>query len=348
MNDAAALALATIGAGILSLILCRAVMALGVVDAPDGARKTQKIAVPTSGGLGFAIATLATTLVVSGFVDWRMSEPVAATALGAFAACALGLADDRMDLPARLKLVAMLAIALAMVAAGVRADALTPWPLVAIPLPLVMAAAGSILWLVVVVNAVNFMDGANGLSMGMALVSALGVTACGAVDGAWDVALLAGALSGALAGFLVWNWPGKLFAGDAGALFTGAALGGLCLVLVSRRPDWLFIPPMLLMPFLVDVLLTLAWRAKHGKKLFAAHRDHVYQIAIKAGLKHWQVSAIHIVWSMNAMLIGVIAAIAGGRVPLVAFIAVLGASVWVQLRVRKSGVKAGLVGREVA
>ena len=69
-----------------------------------------------------------------------------------------------------------------------------------------------------------------------------------------------------------------------GALFVGAALAGLGLELVRQRPDLLLVPPILLLPFLSDVLLTIAWRARHGKKLFVAHRDHSYQIALKAGL----------------------------------------------------------------
>jgi UDP-GlcNAc:undecaprenyl-phosphate GlcNAc-1-phosphate transferase len=102
------------------------------------------------------------------------------------------------------------------------------------------------------------------------------------------------------------------------------------------------------MPFLSDVLLTLIWRTKHGKKLTEAHRDHVYQIAIKAGLKHWQVSAIHAFWALNAAIIGIIAAIVGGQVPLLAFLVVLGVAVWVHLWVRRVGVKAGLVGSNIA
>jgi UDP-N-acetylmuramyl pentapeptide phosphotransferase/UDP-N-acetylglucosamine-1-phosphate transferase len=160
--------------------------------------------------------------------------------------------------------------------------------------------------------------------------------------------LLAAALSGALVGFLVWNIRGKLYVGDTGALFTGAALGVLSLDLVRLRPDLLFVPPILLMPFLSDVLLTLIWRAKHGKKLSEGHRDHVYQIALKAGLKHWQVAAIHAFWALNAAGIGLIAAIVGGQIPLIAFLVVLALATWVHIWVRRVGVKAGLVGANIA
>ena len=167
-------------------------------------------------------------------------------------------------------------------------------------------------------NAVNFMDGANGLAMGMALIAALGLSLCAAFTGAWTLALLSMAVAGGLAGFLVWNIPGKLFVGDAGAYFAGAILGGLGLEFVRLRPDLLFVPPMLLLPFLSDVLMTLAWRSMHGKKLFAAHRDHTYQIAMKAGLHHWQVSLVHAFWALNAAVVAVASTILGGQMPAIA------------------------------
>ena len=194
---------------------------------------------------------------------------------------------------------------------------------VMIQLPLAVAITGSVLWLVVVINAVNFMDGANGLAMGMAAIAALGFAICAGFIGAWTLALLSISVAGALAGFLVWNIPGKLFVGDAGAYFTGAILGGLSLEFVRQRPDLLFVPPMLLLPFLSDVLMTLAWRSMHGKKLFVAHRDHTYQIAMKAGLRHWQVALVHAFWALNAAVVGVASTILGGHMPAIAFGALL-------------------------
>jgi UDP-GlcNAc:undecaprenyl-phosphate GlcNAc-1-phosphate transferase len=215
-------------------------------------------------------------------------------------------------------------------------------------MPVALGVAGAVAWLVVLINAVNFMDGANGLSMGMAAIAAAGLAALAALIGAWNIALLAAALAGGLAGFLVWNVPGKLFVGDTGALFVGALIGGLCLSLVQVRPDLLFVPPILAMPFLSDVLLTLAWRARNGKKLFEAHRDHAYQIAIKSGLKHWQVASIHAFWAFNAAGIAIIAGVVGGQVPLLAFVVLLLVSTWIQIWIRRVGVKAGLVGADIA
>ena len=86
--------------------------------------------------------------------------------------------------------------------------------------------AGSALWIVVVANATNFMDGANGLAMGMAAIAAAGFAICGATIGAWDFALTAGALTGGLCGFLVWNVSGRLYVGDAGRAVCRRSAGG--------------------------------------------------------------------------------------------------------------------------
>jgi UDP-N-acetylmuramyl pentapeptide phosphotransferase/UDP-N-acetylglucosamine-1-phosphate transferase len=238
----------------------------------------------------------------------------------------------------------LLALCIGLVVFDIRVDVLEVRPGLALPLTLIGGGVGSVLWLLVMINAVNFMDGANGLSMGMAAIAAAGLSLCCAFAGAWDLALVAIALSGGTAGFLIWNVPGRLFAGDAGALFVGAMLGAISLALVRLRPDWLFVAPTLMLPWMTDVLLTLVWRTWRRKPLLSAHRDHVYQIAMKAGLKHWQVSLIHAVWALNAALFAGVGAVGGGYAPLVVFLVLLAINVWVHVKVRRSGERAGLVG----
>jgi len=338
---------------VAAAVLCRAVIMLGAVDAPTEARKTQKVPVPTLGGLGVAagaVIGIAAALSIGGWSigPWSLANTTLVAFGGALAALAIGLADDTMKVPTLGRMLATLAIALTMTVLGVRVDVLNLWPGAALDLLVIGGIIGSVIWLIVITNAVNFMDGANGLSMGMSAIAAAGLAVAAAITGAWNLALLSGVLSGALCGFLVWNVSGKLFVGDTGAYFTGMLLGALSLNLVALRPDLLFVPPILLMPLLSDVILTVLWRLKHGKKFWVAHRDHAYQIALKAGLKHWQVSLIHAVWALNAAVIGVVAAIVGREVPPIAFIILLGVSTWLHLWVRKVGVKAGLVGATVA
>jgi UDP-N-acetylmuramyl pentapeptide phosphotransferase/UDP-N-acetylglucosamine-1-phosphate transferase len=334
-------------AAIPSLLLCRLVMALRIMDAPTEARKVQATAVPSAGGLAIAAATAIALVVVSALAGWTISDSVLVVSAAGLAAMALGLADDILKIRATPRLLLMLAIALGVTVSGMRADVIEVWPGLGFELPVVLGVAGSMLWLIVVINAVNFMDGANGVSMGMAAIAAAGLAASAAFIGAWNIALFAAALAGALAGFLVWNVAGKLFVGDTGALAVGAVLGALSLELVRLRPDLVLLPPLLLLPFLSDVLLTLFWRMKHGKPLFTAHRDHTYQIAMKAGLRHWQVALVHAVWALNAAAVAAIAALMGGRVATVGFVVVLAISIWLHLWVRRSGGRAGLVGANI-
>lgn len=330
-------------AAIAAAVACRGVMMFGIVDAPTEARKSEvhKTAVPTSGGLGFGLAAL---LVLQWLSGWHLDRTVQAIEAGGAAGLLIGFYDDRFRLEARIKMALLLVACIGLVVFGIRVDVLEPRPGLMVPLTAIGGGVGSVLWLFVVINAVNFMDGANGLSMGMGAIAAAGLAVCCAFTGAWELALVAAVLSGGLAGFLVWNVRGKLFAGDAGALFTGAMLAAISLALVRQRPDWLFVPPTLMLPWLTDVLLTVGWRARHGKRLLSAHRDHVYQIAMKAGLKHWQVALIHAVWALNAAIFAVVGAIGGGYAPIVVFLALLAISAWIHIRVRRSGEKAGLVG----
>jgi UDP-GlcNAc:undecaprenyl-phosphate/decaprenyl-phosphate GlcNAc-1-phosphate transferase len=347
MPEALRILLAFAVAAILALALCRAVIALRIMDAPTEARKTQRTPVPSAGGLGIALGAFLSLIAVSFIAGSPVDATLIAASAGGIACLALGFADDTLRIRARWRLGLMTLIAVGMALAGIRADVFEPWPGAALSLPLILAVAGSALWLVVLINAVNFMDGANGLSMGIAAIAAAGLAAAASLIGAWSIALLAAVLAGALAGFLVWNVQGRLFAGDTGALFAGAMLGGLSLDLVRLRPDLLFVPPILLMPYLCDVLLTLVWRARHRKKLFEAHRDHVYQIALKAGLRHWQVAAVHAFLALNSAAVAVIAAVVGGPVPPLAFLGLLALSVWLHVWVRRLGVKAGLVGADI-
>ena len=110
----------------------------------------------------------------------------------------------------------------------------------------------------------------------------------------------AAALAGAAAnaGYLPWNLGGRLFQGDAGALFSGFLLAGLAVVAERNGSGlYLFFAPIALLPFLTDVLLTLLIRARRGQSLLDAHRDHLYQLWLqKTGKPHaalaWRVAVI--------------------------------------------------------
>jgi UDP-N-acetylmuramyl pentapeptide phosphotransferase/UDP-N-acetylglucosamine-1-phosphate transferase len=298
----------TLLAGLISAAVSPVMIAAGVPDAPDGARKAHHQVTPTSGGLAIAVgfATAIAALAMWPGARWEdmlSVEMVGRLALAivlALAAFLVGLADDINPLGARIKfgLIAVFSLCAGLFLA--RAEVLPFFAGAILPVGPIAAVLGSALWMFTIVNATNFMDGANGLAMGSMAVGLAGLAVIASVNGAPDATILALAGMGAAVGFLVWNFPrGLIFAGDAGALFIGMLAGGAALVTIETGGVSPFVLPILFFPILADVLLTLAWRLKRGRPLLASHRDHLFQIGLRAQLGHVRVSLIY--WALTAL-----------------------------------------------
>jgi UDP-GlcNAc:undecaprenyl-phosphate/decaprenyl-phosphate GlcNAc-1-phosphate transferase len=217
----------------------------------------------------------------------------------AFVALLVGLLDDLRNLDARLKFAILTALALLVTLFVARAQSLPIGGAMVIEFGVVFGVLGSALWIFTLTNAVNFMDGSNGLSMGSMAVGLLGMAALGAVHGAPHVVALSLCAVGGLIGLLLWNFPGgRVFAGDAGALFIGMLAAAAGLLLVQDGGVSPIIPPLLFFPLLADVLLTLAYRVKHGRPVLESHREHLYQIGLRAGLTHKRIAFIY--WIVTA------------------------------------------------
>ena len=192
----------------------------------------------------------------------------------------LGALDDLVDLGAKGKLLAQAVIALLFAVAVTHIDALPIGGGIVLPLGLAVGALGTALWLVVATNAVNFMDGVDGLAVGSLAIALTVLGVAGLIQGETAVAGAAFAGAAAQLGFLPWNLPARrLFQGDAGALFSGFLVASLAVGAAERVS--LYLVPFALTPFLTDVLLTLAVRARRGPSLFEAHRDHLYQLWLR-------------------------------------------------------------------
>lgn len=312
------LAVAALAACLASAALCPAVMAAGVMDAPDEARKRQTRAIPTSGGIaiafGFAVAAgglgfwpgAQWSLGLGGSELWTLGWSLAAVAAALF----MGLADDAFPLPARLKFATVAVIALLFSLFVARAEAFPLAGGLAVDMGLLPGVFGSALWMFTVVNATNFIDGANGLAMGSVAVGLTCLGVVGLISAAPHLAALAFVGAGALVGFLFWNFPnGAIFAGDAGSLFAGMLAAVVGLGLVHDAGVSPVVAAIAFFPILADVLLTLAWRVGQRRpNLLSGHREHLYQIGLRAGMSHRRVALIYWAATLHCGLIAIIAA----------------------------------------
>lgn len=247
----------------------------GPVDRPRR-RGLHSAPTPTAGGLalmlGVGVAALLATPFASG------GQAIGGALAIAVAHGLLGAVDDVFDMGAGLKLAVQVALALAFAALIARPDVMVVNERLAIGLPVWAALVGTVLWLVVATNAVNFMDGANGLVAGSLAIAATGLGLTVLNGGSGLVAMGFLALAGACLGFLPTNFPkAKLFQGDAGALFAGSLIAMLAVIGAVDGAFPLWSGPIALMPILADVLLTLIVRASRRERLLQAHRDHLYQ-----------------------------------------------------------------------
>ncbi|HVZ99053.1 MAG TPA: hypothetical protein VG841_01925 [Caulobacterales bacterium] len=347
-----------VGAGLaalFSLMACRVLIGAGLQDLPNLARKAHRDPTPTAGGLGVGVGVgvglLALTILLQRWREGLGAEEarrLAASVATSYVFLGLGFLDDTYALGPRLKLgVFVVAAAAAALGAGVVES--LPLDGVSIPLGPGLGLIGSALWVFTVVNCVNFMDGANGLCMGSVAVGLVFLSATALSAGAENAAALSLCGAFALGGFLVWNFPhGRLFAGDAGALFAGAVAATAGLMAVHDGAVSPFIPPIFFFPLLSDALLTLAWRASKRRVLLDGHAEHFYQIAIRAGLRHGPVALVY--WTATALcgVLGFIAAQASygpglaAIAPVLAFGAVAAAALIVSWLVRRFAVQRGL------
>lgn len=195
----------------------------------------------------------------------------------------LGLWDDRSNPPAMAKLAGQILLAFLAPLMGVRLEEVA-LPFLATPLVLpypiaVLVSAG---WILLVMNAVNFMDGINGLAGRFATHAAFWLLLCTWNLAGWESMLpLCAALWGGATGFLLWNHPrARTFMGDCGSQPLGVLVALLCIhvtTLPTTHTIALLAPVAVVSVFLFDVLLTLVRRSMAGKNLLHAHREHLYQ-----------------------------------------------------------------------
>jgi UDP-GlcNAc:undecaprenyl-phosphate/decaprenyl-phosphate GlcNAc-1-phosphate transferase len=259
-----------------------------LIDMPNE-RSSHIQPTPRGGGIGIVVAWLCAFIVlflVSG--QSGPDTPLLGLAIGAWLAAAGGLADDIRPQPFAAKLAVQIAASLIAMASGlvlriIAIPGIGPVELGPLAWPL------TLLWLVGLTNAYNFMDGLDGLAGATGLVVAFFLTIAAIALGDASVAIIALSLVAGCAGFLLWNRPpARIFMGDVGSQFLGFLFAGLALALAvdDTTGTLILIVPLLLLHFLFDTIVTAFRRWRKGERVTVAHRSHLYQRLNQSGWSH--------------------------------------------------------------
>lgn len=237
-----------------------------------------------------------TALAASLSIGVQLSPGEAMLFLGGGVVAAMGLADDRWGLSVPLRFGAYLIAATMLAAGGVYLHELQ-WPgAPSIPLGW-LGIPVTLLWVVGLTNAYNFMDGIDGIAAVQAVVAAIAVSILALWQGNLVIAVFAGVLAAGVLGFLPHNWPpATVFMGDVGSAYLGYTFAGLAVV-STNETDGSFpfaVWPILLAPFLFDTSFTLLQRVARGERWYEAHREHLYQRLVRSGWPHRAVTLTYL------------------------------------------------------
>ena len=291
--------LALLAAGVISFLITPLVKHLavkvGAMDVPKDDRRMHSIPIPRMGGLAIFIGFLLSTLAFSRPLDRGLQ----AILLGAIIIVILGVFDDKYALGAKLKLVVqLLATAIVVFYGDLRIDRLTNpfgsslysyWDLGIFSYPI------TIIWIVAITNAVNFIDGLDGLACGVSCISSLNLLIIALLVSDAKVAILMAALTGACLGFVPYNFnPAKIFMGDTGSTFLGFMLATVSIQgLFKAYAAISFVVPFLLLGLpIFDICFAVIRRVASGRSPMEADRGHFHHRLIDMGFSQKQSVAI--------------------------------------------------------
>ena len=267
------------------VLLLRSPLARRLVDRPNE-RSLHTSPTPRVGGIAVLLGALPISVWTSGA---QLATPLAC----AVALALVSLADDYRSLPVVVRLAAhFAAAALAAVELGAGAA-------------ITVLVAFAIAWMT---NLYNFMDGADGLAGGMAVIGFSAYAVAAHAAGAPALAMASIALASASAGFLAFNFPpARVFLGDVGSIPLGFLAGALGIAgfAAGAWPAWF--PVMVFSPFIADASLTLLRRITRRERVWRAHRSHYYQRLVLSGWTQRKLALCAYAW----MLASAGAALAG-------------------------------------
>ena len=321
---------ALLAAGLLSFMFTPLVKMLaikvGAMDVPKDNRRMHDHPIPRMGGLAIFIGFLLSALIFSPGIDQGLKSIL----LGSIVIVILGVFDDRSALGAKLKLVVQLIAAAIVVFYGdLRIDRITNpfggslysyWDLGVFAYPI------TIIWIVAITNAVNFIDGLDGLACGVSCISSLNLLVIALLVSDAKVAILMAALTGACLGFVPYNFnPAKIFMGDTGSTFLGFMLATVSIQgLFKAYTAISFIVPFLLLGLpIFDICFAVIRRVASGHSPMEADRGHFHHRLIDMGFSQKQSVAIAYVLTGILGLAAVLLTVSGAMKTLIMLGAIL-------------------------
>jgi UDP-GlcNAc:undecaprenyl-phosphate/decaprenyl-phosphate GlcNAc-1-phosphate transferase len=211
---------------------------------------------------------------------------------GAFGILLVGWLDDKHELRPSAKFAGQFLIAALVAASGARITLFVP--------NLLFSYAITILWMLTVINAFNFMDNMNGLCAGLGAIGAYHFAIIAAENNQYLVALIAFLTFGALLGFLPYNFPrARAFLGDAGSHLVGYLLAVLAILphfYTARHPRrWAVLIPLLVLAIpLADLVWVVLLRLSIGQPFYQGDTNHLSHRLVRHGLTRWQ--AVVVIW----------------------------------------------------
>ena len=301
----ARIAAALVAALLISFIATPVVKSIaqmvGAVDVPKDNRRMHNHPIPRMGGLAIFLGFLLSTLI---FVP--MSSSMRGMLLGGVIIVILGIFDDIYALPALPKLLVQIAAALVAVLHGNVIQVLSNpnifsenpyWTLGSLAVPL------SVIWIVAITNAVNLIDGLDGLAVGVATISSLTMLVIAMLVSENVVALMMAALAGGCIGFMPYNLnPAKIFMGDTGSTFLGFVLATVSIQGLFKFYTIIsFAVPFLMLGLpLFDTCFAILRRLAKGQSPMAPDRSHVHHRLIDMGFSQKQ--AVAMLYVISAIL----------------------------------------------
>jgi UDP-GlcNAc:undecaprenyl-phosphate GlcNAc-1-phosphate transferase len=307
LPSVAAFAVALVAASLLTPVIRDAAHGAGLLDEPDG-RKVHETPIPRLGGVAIAAAFylgIAAALVVARTAGSPLrleTGHLPAILVGAALIAAMGVLDDTQGMRARVKFAAQVVVALVAYGLGLSIDRLDgPWGSLALgiwSLPLTVA------WIVAVVNALNLIDGLDGLASGVALTVLAAFLLIATAGGATPPSLivLAAGAGGAI-GFLRFNLhPASIIMGDTGSMLLGYLLAAAAISLTQIGSPAVapWVPLVALGLPLADTAWTVVRRLVGGEPVFVADRRHIHHRLLELGLSQRTVALL--LWLVSAAL----------------------------------------------